>query len=43
MTDESLDAIWFDLEDPPFPLPGSVAHTLADLADFERTGRLVMK
>lgn len=43
VTDESLDAMWFDLADPPFPMPASVQRTLDDLTEFERTGNLVMK
>ena len=43
VTDESLDAGFFDLADPPFEIPRTVRETVADLEVFERTGQLVMK
>jgi 8-oxo-dGTP pyrophosphatase MutT (NUDIX family) len=41
-TDETTDARWFPLDALPDPLSGSVPVTLADLAAFEATGRLVL-
>lgn len=42
-TDETIDAGFFPPDQPPEPLSRTVAETLADLAAFESTGRLVMK
>jgi ADP-ribose pyrophosphatase YjhB (NUDIX family) len=41
-TDETTDARWFAADALPEPLSGSVPVSLADLASFERTGRLVL-
>ncbi len=41
-TDETTDAAFFPTEALPEPLSRSVPQTLADLAVFERTGRLVL-
>jgi 8-oxo-dGTP pyrophosphatase MutT (NUDIX family) len=43
VTDETTDAGFFDPAELPEPMFGSVAESLADLAEFERTGRLVLK
>lgn len=43
VTDESLDARFFPLDALPDPASPIIAETLADLADFERTGQLVLK
>ncbi len=43
ITDETTDADFFDPAQLPEPLFGSVAESLADLASFEQTGRLVLK
>jgi len=42
-TDETTDADWFALDGLPEPLTGSVPETLADLVDFETTGRVVLR
>lgn len=42
-TDETTDAGFFAATEPPAPLSRTVAETLADLAAFEATGRLVVK
>jgi 8-oxo-dGTP pyrophosphatase MutT (NUDIX family) len=42
-TDESVDAGFFPLEALPGPASPIIAETLADLAEFERTGRIVLK
>jgi len=42
-TDETTDAGFFPESSLPEPLSGTVAETLADLAAFESTGRMVMK
>jgi 8-oxo-dGTP pyrophosphatase MutT (NUDIX family) len=42
-TDESIDAGFFPLDALPGPKSFIVEETLADLAEFERTGRLVLK
>jgi 8-oxo-dGTP pyrophosphatase MutT (NUDIX family) len=42
-TDETTDAGFFALDELPEPLSGSVAETLADLATFEETGRLLVR
>lgn len=42
-TDETIDAGFFDLAEPPEPLSRTVAETMADLAGFEATGRLVVR
>jgi 8-oxo-dGTP pyrophosphatase MutT (NUDIX family) len=41
-SDETTDAGWFAPDALPAPLSGSVPVTLADLAAFEATGRLVL-
>ena len=43
VTDETTDAGFFDPAHLPEPLSSSVPESLADLAEFERTGRLVVK
>lgn len=43
VTDETTDAGFFPDGEPPRPLSRTVAETLADLASFEATGRLVVK
>ncbi len=43
VTDETTDAGFFDPAHLPEPLFGTVAESLADLAEFEQTGRLVLK
>jgi 8-oxo-dGTP pyrophosphatase MutT (NUDIX family) len=43
VTDESVDAGFFPLEDLPGPKSMIIDETLADLAAFEATGRLVLK
>ena len=42
VTDETLDAGFFDLEALPSPLSGSVPFTMADLARFEETGAFIL-
>lgn len=42
-TDESVDAGFFPLDALPGPKSFIIEEALADLATFERTGRLVMK
>jgi ADP-ribose pyrophosphatase YjhB (NUDIX family) len=42
-TDETIDAGFFTSAEWPRPLSTTVAETLADLATFEATGRLVVK
>lgn len=42
-TDETTDAAFYDIDALPQPLSRSVPETLADLAIFERSGRLVAK
>ena len=42
-TDETIDAGFFALDALPDPLWHSVDETMADLAAFEQTGRLVLK
>jgi 8-oxo-dGTP pyrophosphatase MutT (NUDIX family) len=41
-TDETLDAGFFDLDDLPTPLSGSVPYTMADLARFEAGGTFIL-
>jgi 8-oxo-dGTP pyrophosphatase MutT (NUDIX family) len=43
VTDETIDAAFVDPATLPDPLSRSLAETLADLAEFERTGRFVVK
>jgi 8-oxo-dGTP pyrophosphatase MutT (NUDIX family) len=43
VTDESVDAGFFPLDALPGPKSPVVEETLADLASFEATGRLVLK
>jgi 8-oxo-dGTP pyrophosphatase MutT (NUDIX family) len=43
VTDETLDARFFALDELPDPSSLIISETLADLAEFESTGRLVMK
>jgi hypothetical protein len=42
-TDETTDAGWFPVDGLPAPLSESVPASLADLATFEATGRLVLR
>src|SRR5690349_14815217 len=42
-TEESVDAGFFALDALPGPRSAIIEETLADLASFEATGRLVMK
>jgi 8-oxo-dGTP pyrophosphatase MutT (NUDIX family) len=42
-TEETVDAGFFPADTLPQPLMGSVAETLADLARFEATGKLIVK
>jgi hypothetical protein len=42
-TEESVDAGFFPLDALPGPKSFIVSETLADLAEFEKTGRLVLK
>jgi 8-oxo-dGTP pyrophosphatase MutT (NUDIX family) len=42
-TEESVDAGFFPLDALPGPASPIIAETLADLASFEATGRLVLK
>jgi 8-oxo-dGTP pyrophosphatase MutT (NUDIX family) len=42
-TDETTDAGWFPVDGLPTPLTDSVPATLADLATFAATGRLVLR
>jgi 8-oxo-dGTP pyrophosphatase MutT (NUDIX family) len=42
VTDETLDAGFFDLDALPSPLSGSVPYTMADLARFEATGQFIL-
>jgi 8-oxo-dGTP pyrophosphatase MutT (NUDIX family) len=39
-TDETIDAAWYPADELPEGVGSSAARTLADLAEFERTGRL---
>jgi 8-oxo-dGTP pyrophosphatase MutT (NUDIX family) len=41
--EEATDAGFFSLDAPPDPLAGSVIETMADLAAFTETGRLIVK
>jgi ADP-ribose pyrophosphatase YjhB (NUDIX family) len=41
-TDETIDAAWFALDELPEGVGSDAARTLADLAAFERTGRLAL-
>ena len=43
VTDESVDAGFFPLDALPGPQSPIIDETLADLASFEATGRLVLK
>jgi 8-oxo-dGTP pyrophosphatase MutT (NUDIX family) len=43
VTDETLDARFFPPDELPEPSSVILKETLGDLAEFERTGRLVMK
>lgn len=43
VTDETIDAGFFAADGLPEPLSGSVGESLADLAEFERTGRFIAK
>ena len=43
VTDESVDAGFFALDDLPGPKSMIIDETLADLASFEATGRMVLK
>jgi ADP-ribose pyrophosphatase YjhB (NUDIX family) len=43
VTDETLDARFWPLDALPEPSSTVLADVLSDLAEFERTGRLVMK
>jgi hypothetical protein len=42
-TEESVDAGFFPLDALPGPASPIIDETLADLASFEATGRLVLK
>jgi ADP-ribose pyrophosphatase YjhB (NUDIX family) len=42
-TDETTDARFFAPDELPEPLSGSGTESLADLAEFERTGRLLLR
>ncbi|MCA2214529.1 NUDIX domain-containing protein [Jidongwangia harbinensis] len=42
-TEESVDAGFFPLDALPGPKSPIIGETLADLAEFERTGRMVLK
>ena len=42
-TDETTDARFFPPDALPEPLSGSVTESLADLAEFEKTGRLQLR
>jgi ADP-ribose pyrophosphatase YjhB (NUDIX family) len=42
-TDETTDARFFPPDALPEPLSGSVPYSLADLAEFEATGRFLLK
>lgn len=42
-TDETTDAGWYPVDGLPKPLSGSVPLTLADLATFEATGRVLLR
>jgi 8-oxo-dGTP pyrophosphatase MutT (NUDIX family) len=42
-TDETTDARFFPADALPEPLSGSVTESLAGLAEFEKTGRLVLR
>src|SRR2546421_1316084 len=42
-TDETTDARFFPPDALPEPLSGSVTQSLADLAEFEKTGRLQLR
>jgi 8-oxo-dGTP pyrophosphatase MutT (NUDIX family) len=41
-TDETVDAGWYPPDAFPAPLSGSVSLCLADLAQYEQTGRFVL-
>lgn len=41
-TDETTDAGWYALDALPEPLSGSVVLSMAHLAEFEETGRIVL-
>ncbi len=41
-TDETIDAGWYRLDALPEPISGGVRRNLADLAEFESTGRFVL-
>lgn len=41
--EEATDAGWFAPDDLPEPLARSVRQSLADLAEFERTGQVVIR
>ncbi|HEX8346210.1 MAG TPA: NUDIX domain-containing protein [Actinoplanes sp.] len=43
VTDETLDARWFRLDELPDPSSPVITEALGDLATFERTGALVLK
>ncbi|GAB2929556.1 hypothetical protein GCM10027280_16340 [Micromonospora polyrhachis] len=43
VTDETTDARFYPMDELPSPISPSVVETLADLAAFERTGRMVLK
>jgi 8-oxo-dGTP pyrophosphatase MutT (NUDIX family) len=43
VTDETLDARFFPLDELPEPASTILGETLADLAEFERTGRMVLR
>lgn len=43
VTDETVDARWFPLDELPDPPSPVVAEMLADLAEFEKNGVLVLK
>jgi ADP-ribose pyrophosphatase YjhB (NUDIX family) len=42
-TEETTDARFFPADALPEPLSGSVTRSLADLAEFEKTGRLLLR
>ena len=42
-TEETTDARFFPADALPEPLSGSVTQSLADLAEFEKTGRLLLR
>lgn len=43
VTEETTDAGFFPADAMPTPVGSTTAETLADLADFERTGRITLK